>query len=295
MSIQDVTRILVSITLIEMMVAIGLEVTLAEVRTFARDTMLTARAAIANYVLVPAITLAFLFAFRTAPDVAAGFLTLAACPGAPFAPPVTALARGDVAAAAWLMALLAATSTLIAPLLLAGMLPLVAGPTRLQVDAVGMAITLAVTQLLPLCAGVLIRHRRPNWAQAARKPARRLGAILSLAAVGLILVTNFNTLKAIHAVAFLGMTALLLTSLAIGVVLAGRDEKRRKALALTTSLRNVGLALFIASTAFPETAAVTAVVAYGLLEISVTLVVAFFWGRVRYVPTDHAVQRLGSS
>jgi BASS family bile acid:Na+ symporter len=290
MLIQDVTRLLVSVTLIEMMGAIGLEVTTEDLRVFARDKSLMARAAVANYLLVPAAAIVLLWAFRTGAPVAAGFLILAACPGAPFGPPITAIAKGDVAAAAWLMALLAASSTLFAPLLLAGLLPFVAGPTRLEVDPIRMATLLAMTQLLPLCGGLLIRNRYPGWADAARKPARRLGAILSLSTVALILVTNFHALAEIRIVAYFGMLALLLASLAAGAVLAGRDDKRRKALTLTTSLRNVGLALFIASTAVADTAAATAIVAYGLMEITGSVVVAVIWGRMHYVRSNRVSQ-----
>ena len=55
---------------------------------------------------------------RIDPGVAAGFLVLAVCPGAPFGPAVAAVARGDVASATGLMVVLAGSSALAAPLLL---------------------------------------------------------------------------------------------------------------------------------------------------------------------------------
>jgi BASS family bile acid:Na+ symporter len=75
------------------------------------------------------------------------------------------------------------------------------------------------------------------------------------------------------------MAALLGASLAAGWLLGGQGIDNRKALALTTSLRNVGVALAIAAGSFAHTQAVAAVVAYGIFEIVGSLLVALAWGR----------------
>jgi bile acid:Na+ symporter, BASS family len=53
MTVDQLINILVTITLIEMMVAIGLGVTFADLAGVARNWWLVARAALANYVLAP--------------------------------------------------------------------------------------------------------------------------------------------------------------------------------------------------------------------------------------------------
>jgi BASS family bile acid:Na+ symporter len=285
MSIQNVTSLLVAITVAEMMTAIGLEVRTAELRTFARDLNLIARALLANYVAVPLVTIGLLSVFQPSAAVAAGFLILAVCPGAPFAPPLTAIAKGDIATAAGLMALLAASSTFIAPLQLVTLLPVVSGQAGFTIDLLRLLTMLAITQLLPFCGGLLVRSRRPQWASAAQKPARLIGVILSVTSVVMVVATNYHTLTEVRAIAYLEMLTLLAASFAIGWLLAGRDAKRQKALALTTSARNVGLALMISSTAFAGSAAANAVVAYGLLEIFGSLGVAFLLGRTQHSRT----------
>src|SRR5258706_9799536 len=108
MSLDRLINLLVTITLIEMMVLIGLKVTFAELARVAGDWRLLARAAAANYLLVPALAVILLAAFGADPMVAAGFLVLAVCPGAPFGPPFAGVARADVPEAVGLMAILAA-------------------------------------------------------------------------------------------------------------------------------------------------------------------------------------------
>jgi bile acid:Na+ symporter, BASS family len=86
MSLDRAINILVTITLIEMMVLLGLQVTFTELAQVAKNWWLLARAAMANYVLFPAVTIALLMLFDVGPMLAAGFLVLAVCPGAPYDP-----------------------------------------------------------------------------------------------------------------------------------------------------------------------------------------------------------------
>src|ERR1700674_4164546 len=97
MTIDQWINLLVTITLVEMMAAIGLGVTFDELAGVARNWRLVTNAALANYVALPAFTVGLLLLFGAQPMIAAGFLILAACPGAPFGPPCTAIAKGNVA------------------------------------------------------------------------------------------------------------------------------------------------------------------------------------------------------
>jgi len=275
-------NILVAITLIEMMVAIGLGVSLAELAAVARNGRLVTKAALANYLCVPAITVGLLIAFHPAdPMVPAGFLILAACPGAPFGPGCTKIAKGNVAVAVGLMVILAGSSAFVAPLLLHFLLPFMSGSETLQVDAGKIVVTLLATQLLPLCVGLGARHWWPVLAAKLQKPANLASAFLNLALFGVVLIAYFPLLSEIRLRGYLGMLALLLASWCAGWLLGGPGNENRKALTLTTSLRNVGVGLVIATSNFGGTAAVTAVLAYGLLEIIGSLLLALAWHRAK--------------
>src|SRR5262249_37740366 len=150
MTIDQFTNVLVTVTLIEMMIATGLGVTIGDLVSVARDWRLIGRAILANYVAVPAATVGLLFLYHANPMVAAGFFILAVCPGPPSAPPFTAVARGNAPVAVGLMAILAGSPALLAPPLLALLLPLFADDESLTVDAGKILVTLLVTQLVPL-------------------------------------------------------------------------------------------------------------------------------------------------
>lgn len=282
MPIDSLINVLVTLTLVELMVAIGLGVTLAGVIGVARNGRLVAQAALANYVCVPAGAVGLLLLFGAEPMVAAGFLIAAVCPGAPYGPPFTAMAKGNVAVAVGLMVVLAGSSALVAPLLLRLSLPLVSGSDSLNVNVPRMIATLFVTQLLPLGVGLTVRQWRPNLAARLLKPANLLSMVLNVSVIGLVLVVHFQTLTAIRPRGFVGMLVLVATALGAGWLLGTPGSGDRKAMAITTSVRNVGVSLVIATSSFPGTPAVTAALAFGLFQTIVIALVALGWGQFRH-------------
>jgi bile acid:Na+ symporter, BASS family len=277
---DQLINVSVIITLIGMMASIGLGVDHAELLVVARNWRLVAQAAVANYICVPAITIGLLALLRPAdPMVSAGFLILAVCPGAPFGPPCAKIAGGNVAAAVGSMVILAGSSAIAAPLILYVLLPWLSGEGALRVDAGKIVNTLLVTQLLPLAVGLGVRHWLPRLAKRLEKPASLVSAVLGLWSIGLIVVVQFHLLTAIGWRGWIGMSALLIGTVASGWLLAGPGVANRKSMALTTSLRNVGVGLVIATGSFGGTAAVTAVTAYGIFEILGSFLLALVWAR----------------
>ena len=269
----------VQITLVEMMFAVGLKATLADVTAAMRKPRWMMRLATANYLIVPAVAVALLLAFHAQPMAAAGFLILAVCPGAPYGPPLTAIAKGNVPTSVGWMVMLAASSVLVAPLLLGLLLPVTSGDARLKIDAARLAATLLVTQLAPLAAGLGLRAWRPGLAEKLLLSASRLGRHLNLTMIAVIVAAQHRMLLAIPLRAFAGMFLLFLASLAAGWLLGGPMREMRKTLAITTSLRNAAVGMVIAASSFPGTPALTAVLAYALVDVLGTLAVALWWGR----------------
>jgi BASS family bile acid:Na+ symporter len=294
MTINQLINILVTVTLIEMMAATGLGVTLADLVSVARNGRLVAMAALANYVCVPAVTVGLLLLFNAHPMVAAGFLILAVCPGAPYGPPFTAIAKGNMAVSVGLMVILAGSSAVMAPVLLHCLLPLVSGSESLQGDVMSIVTTLLVTQLLPLGAGVVVRQWRPLLASRLQRPATLVSKLLNLTVVGVVVLTQLELLTEIRLRGFIGMLALLVASWAAGWLLAGAKADMRRTMTLTTSLRNVGVGLVIATGTFAGTPAVSAVLVYGLFEVVGSLALALVWAR-RATPKELPAASLQAS
>ncbi len=290
MAVAQLVNLLAAVTLIELMITLGLGVKASDVLSVGKQWGILSRAFLANYILVPGAALGLLLLFHTSPMVAAGFLVAAVCPGAPYAPPFTAMAKGNVTVSVGLMVVLATSSALVAPLLLGLLLPVIAGNATIDINVVRMIGTLFGAQLLPLCLGIWIRHSHAALADRLKKPASALSLSLNLVLLTVIIIVQFQTLADIHVRGYFGMLCLVLATLVAGLLVTKQGQAdTAKSMILTTSVRNVGVSLVIATASFPGTAAITSVTAYALFQTVVIALVALTWGR--YTPTIHLVEQ----
>ncbi|HVN21377.1 MAG TPA: bile acid:sodium symporter [Dongiaceae bacterium] len=290
MAIDQLVNLLAGITLIEMMITLGLGVDAPDVIVVSKRPDLLVRALLSNYLVVPLVALGLLLWFHAAPMVAAGFLIAAVCPGAPYAPPFTAMAKGNVTVAVGLMVVLAASSAILAPILLGFLLPVVAGSASVKINVLRMIGTLLGAQLLPLGVGLWTRHSRPALAAKLQKTARTLSLLLNLLLLTVIISVQFQTLAQIRPRAYFAMFCLVLGTLFAGGLVSKRPaDAIGKSLILTTGVRNVGVSLVIATGSFPGTAAITSATAYAIFQTIVIALIAFLWGR--YTPQLQLVER----
>lgn len=280
MHIDAVINLGAAIALFFMMAAVGLGLSIRDLLKVARDWRLAMRAGIANYLLVPAVAVGLIFLFQPKPMVAAGFLIVVVCPGAPFAPILTAIAKGTPATAVGVMAILAGSSAIIAPLLLRFLLPLAAGRGDLTINPMKIITTLIMSQFLPLFLGLALHHAKPGLAKRLQGPLNRFIALLNLGLFTLILVTQFKMLQQVRLSGYLGMSIMVGATLFAGWLLGGPDSNQRKTMAITTAARNVGVALVIVASSFPGTPAVTAVTVFALFQIIAVVLIAVAWGRI---------------
>ncbi|MDH5237638.1 MAG: bile acid:sodium symporter [Acidimicrobiia bacterium] len=266
--------------LVAMMLSMGFRSGPADVLASIRDLRGATAGLAANFVLVPAATMGLLYAFDAVPVVSAGFLILAVCPGAPVGPPFAAVARGDVPYASGQMVILASVSAVVSPALLGLLLARLLPAGGLQVDFLAIVRILAISQILPLCTGLVVSQLAPGVARRLAGPVGLAASLLLLVVIALVLVGQFELLRLIGFGSWTGMFLLMASCLAIGWLCGGPGLARRKALAVTTASRNAAVALVIVSGSFAGTAAVTAVVAYALASILTTFGCALLFARM---------------
>lgn len=279
MRVDAIINLGAAVALFFMMIGVGLGLNIRDLLNVARDWRLALRAGIANYLLVPGAAVVLIFLFQPNPMVAAGFLIAVVCPGAPFAPVLTAIAKGSAATAVGVMAILAGSSAIIAPLLLRFLLPLVAGSGDLTINPMKIITTLIMSQFLPLFLGLALHHAKPRLAERLQTPLNRFSASLNLVLFTLILVAQFKLLQQIRFSGYLGMSIMVSAMLFAGWMLGGPASNQRKTMAITTAARNVGVALVIVASSFPGTPAVTAATAFALFQIIAVTLIAVVWGR----------------
>ena len=148
-----VTKVGVLTFVVAGMAATGLQLTLASILRQLRDVRLVIGLLLANFVVVPAIAVAFVRVFPVEEAAGTAVTLLACCAGAPFLPTLARLAKGDAALAVGGMVLLMVLTVAYAPLVVPAV---VQGAT---VSAWDIAGSLIVLMLIPLAVGLLVRAR----------------------------------------------------------------------------------------------------------------------------------------
>lgn len=291
MMLAMIAKSLILAGLITIMLSMGMTVTIEQVVASSKKWQSILLCLLANFVLVPVVTIGLLFFFEAYPMVSVGFFILAICPGAPMGPPFSAIAKGDVPSAIGQMVILAAVSAIVSPLILSLLLSQLLPSTELHVDFLGIAEMLLISQGIPLAAGFAIHHLAPELTRRISKSVSLLANLLLASAVVLIVVREYETLETVRLRGWIGMLMLFAASIGIGWLCGGPTRATRKTLAITTGIRNVAVGLSIASANFANTPAVTAVVAYALVSIAGTFGCALLFA---WMPEAIALQSVSS-
>lgn len=247
---------LVALLLVSGMLATGTALDASELRERLRDVGPLGVALLANLALLPLLALALLWLLDVDGSARTGVLVAAAAPGGGTGALLSLHARGDVAHAVVLQAVLAVSALLVTPLWLAG--------ASRDVDVTPVVVGLVVLQLGPLAAGALLRAGRQRTAERVHPVARRVADVSLVCLVAGLLVTEGHRVADVGAAALLAAGLLVLASLAVVAVPSGPPAVRR-ATAMTTAVRNLSLGLLVARfTDDPEGVALV-VLAYGLV------------------------------
>jgi BASS family bile acid:Na+ symporter len=205
-------------------------------------------------------------------------LLLAACPAAHYAMPFTKISKGHLAAAVGMLVVLAASTVVLAPVVLLA-LPLFSADNPVHVPASHVIVTLVAIVLVPLTIGVGLREWKPKLADRLQKPALRLSVLLNTVMISMILLVQGHQIEQVRLQGWAAMAVISVASLVIGWLLGGPKSGNRKALARNTVLRNMGPGLVIATGSFPGSPVAPVMIAATLVNGAVGLIAASWWGR----------------
>lgn len=148
----------------------------------------------------------------------------------------------------------------------------------IELDPLQIVQTLVTVQLIPISIGMAIRQRSPDLAEKLLNFIPRIGQIGLLVGVGLLLASQSEHILSISLATYLVLVLLASGCLFIGHwMLAGEPEDKRRALAISTTIRNIPLALLIASSSFPDSAVGPVTFVFSVL----TMVLCVLYGKLR--------------
>ena len=260
------------------MFGLGLDLTLADFKRVGRHPKAVAIALVCQLVLLPAVCFGLVLAFDLPALLAIGMLLLAASPGGTTANLFSHLFRGDVALNISLTAINSIISIVTLPLI-----------TNLAINhydkgdsismPIGEVVQVFAIVLIPVGIGMLVRARKPSFAEGMDRPVRIASAIILAALVLAILVDQRDNvvdyLGDVGLVAALFCAISLLTGYfvprAFGVV-----ERQAIASSMEIGVHNGTLAIFVAVEILESTEASVPAAVYSI----VMFVFATLWGLI---------------
>jgi BASS family bile acid:Na+ symporter len=278
--LSSLQGLLISISIVAMMSAMGTRLTRGDVGKTIREYNLVTRWLVANLIAVPLFAIVLGVVFDLSNPIRIGLLLVAVAPGAPFIPQLVAMTRANSHEAIRLTAALTIVATLTVPTLVAAVLAVLDVETRFAPWR--FLLPLLIVLVVPLVAGGVLRDRRPALAKPAARWLMRLANVTLLAALLIVVVVDlggalrvFETLLGTGAL--LVMVLFVLATIVVGWVTGGPTPQNRRILALGTAGRNVNIALFIATGAFPASEADASIVVFAVIMLAVSLLVAGYW------------------
>jgi predicted Na+-dependent transporter len=215
-----------------------------------RRPRLLVRSILAMNVILPAGVLVLVRSLGIPPPVRLALVALALAPVPPLLP-YQHQQHARASSYAYGILVASALCAIVLVPLSAGLLGLYLAEGR-HVGIRTVAATVAATVLLPLGAGILARRGWPARAERTAAILNRIGAILLIAALAFIGLKYHAQVLSLIGNGTLAVIVLVnVLALALGHWLGGPDPINRTVLALATATRHPGIAIAIASAAFP--------------------------------------------
>lgn len=266
----------VMISVILLMLGVGMGTSFRQVVDAVKQFGVILRGVLANFLVTPLLIYLVLLNISLPPDVKIGIMLMAAAPVAPMAPPFVEGAKGDVAYGVGLMVVVAILSVILTPLILGLALP--KSEEGITLDPMQIVQILVTVQLIPISIGMAIRQYTPNWAELLLNFVPKIGKIGLIVGVGLLLVSQSEHIMSITPVTYLVLALLVMGCLFIGdMMLISEPEDKRRALAVSTAIRNIPLAFLIAGSSFPDSAVGPVTLVFSVF----TMVLSILYGKLR--------------
>ncbi len=217
--------------------------------------------------VLPPIAFAIAWAVGLPAELALGLVLLAASPGGVTANLFSHLARGDVALNISLTAVNSVLALLTLPIWVALALNAFLGDEASIPPPTRKVVEVALLVIVPVLLGMLVRHWKSRWADAAERPVRVLSSLI-LAVVIVLAVASEWELLARHArvlgVACVGFNVISLLAGWSAARLARLGTPQATAIAFEIGIHNSTLAIFIALEVLSRPAAAVAPALYSL-------------------------------
>lgn len=250
---------------------VGLASTRDDVTYLLRTPRLLVRSLVSMFVIMPVICVCVALLTNLPPPVKVALVALSISPVPPFVPKKELMVGAHGAYVVGLLVFAAVLSMVFVPVVTSLFARWFNHPAALPPAKVAEIVL--VTILVPMLLGVEVRRRIPAFAAKAAKPAGLVGLVLLVVCVVPALIRLWPLIASfIGDGTVLKLALIALIGTAVGHWLGGPDRFDRRVLGLSTSARHPGVAIAVATSAYPDgKLALAAVLLYVLIVTIATL------------------------
>ena len=203
---------------------------------------------LAQFTIMPLLALGLSWAFALPKELALGVILVGCCPGGTASNVITYLAKGDLA----LSVGMTATSTLLAPLLTPLLVLILAG-TMVEVDTIGMLLSIVYVVIAPIAVGLVFQRYLPKFTKSIVPYLPAFSSVVIAFVVGIVVSHNADRLLVGGMIVVLVVMLHNLCGLSLGYII-GRlldlADAKRRAISIEVGMQNSGLASSLATLHF---------------------------------------------
>lgn len=199
---------------------------------------------VAQFVIMPGVAWLLSRAFGLSDELALGVILVGCCPGGTASNVITYLSGGDLA----LSVGMTATSTLLAPIVTPLLVLLLAG-TMVDVDTVGMLLSILYVVIAPILLGLLCQRFLPRLSQRAVPYLPAFSSLVIMTVVTIVVANTADKLLSGGMLVILVVILHNLCGLGLGwftAKLIGLSRPKQIAISIEVGMQNSGLATALA-------------------------------------------------
>jgi len=265
--------------LFTVMIAMGLSLTLDDLRQVGREPRPILMGLSAQLIILPAIAIGLGIVLQSPPVIAAGAIILAACPGGITSNAYVFASRADIALSISLTAVASMITVFSIPFLTLVALNLHLNQSEIPVVPIRqMMMTLAMFTIVPVAIGMIIRRWRPKFAKRAIEPLRILTLIALIIIVVIGTATAWDTIMANLGTAGVLMAAINISAMSLGFGLGKLMRlpfSQMASITFEVGVQNLSMALFVCLTFLKSPELAVATLVYALIMKITAL--SFVW------------------
>ena len=202
----------------------------------------------AQFTVMPLLAWGLAKVFQLDESLALGVVLVGCCPGGTASNVITYLAQGDLA----LSVGMTGVSTLLAPFLTPLLTWVLAGKS-VNVDVVGMLLSILWVVIIPIIVGLIVKWLWPKFTEKALDYLPAFSSITIALIVAIIIAANANKLMASGLIIMVVVVLHNICGLSMGYLigrLLGLSESKKRAISIEVGMQNSGLASSLATIHF---------------------------------------------